>query len=230
MKRYFYVHGKRRIKPRIVKIGFFPGKRFKKYGIIAILLLIVILITVTFADMKIRPIIKNAAGNALKNKMTLAVNDAVGRVLSENTELYSELVTVEKDSNGAVTAITAESAKMNLFKSEISKKVGELLTENSTLSLSVPLGTLLESEVFSGRGSDIKIDAELYGFGITDYKSRFESAGINQTRHSLYITVKTSAYAHAGAVRISETIETDILVSETVIVGAVPNGYFNSAN
>lgn len=230
MRRFYYIHGKRRIKPRLVKIGFFPRKSLKMYGAIALIIVIAAVIIIAVADMKIRPIVKNAAGNALKNKMTLAVNDAVGRVLSENAELYSGLVTIEKDSGGAVTAITAESAKMNLFKSEISKKVGELLGENPRLSLSVPLGTLLESEVFSGRGTNIKIDAELYGFGITDYKSRFESAGINQTRHSLYITVKTSAYAHAGAVRISETIETDILVSETVIVGSVPNGYFYSEN
>lgn len=177
--------------------------------------------------MKIRPIVKNAAGNALKNKMTLTVNDAVSRVLSENSIDYSGLVTIEKDNSGAVTSITANSSKMNLFKSEISKKVSDLLNDNSKLTLHIPLGTLLESEVFSGRGTDVKIDAELFGFAVTDFKSKFESAGINQTHHSLYITVKTSAYAHAGAVRISETVTTDVLVAETVIVGSVPNGYIN---
>lgn len=226
MKRLFYIKRKRRFFPRIVKIGFYSKGRLR--AVAAVLLILALFSSIIIgADMKIRPIVKNAAGNALKNKMTLTVNDAVSRVLSENSIDYSGLVTIEKDNSGAVTSITTNSSKMNLFKSEISKKVSDLLNDNSKLTLHIPLGTLLESEVFSGRGTDVKIDAELFGFAVTDFKSKFESAGINQTHHSLYITVKTSAYAHAGAVRISETVTTDVLVAETVIVGSVPNGYIN---
>lgn len=201
--------------------------KLKLFLIVAAVGAAVLLLT-GIADLKVRPIVKASVGNSLKNKMTLTVNDAVSSVINKNSIGYAELVSVEKDKNGSVTSITSDSVKMNLFKSDISKKVSEYIEKNPTLTVNIPLGTLTGSEVLSGRGYDVKINAELFGFTVTDFKSSFESAGINQTRHSLYITVRASAYAHAGAVRISESIETNILIAETVIVGGVPYGYYSS--
>lgn len=207
--------------------GYGKSRKIKIFLIVAAVGAAFLALT-AIADIKVRPIVKASVGNALKNKMTLTVNDAVSSVLSENSISYTELVSVEKDNAGAVTSITSDSVKMNLFKSDISKKVSEYIEKNPTLTVNIPWGTLTGSEVLSGRGGDVKINAELFGFTVTDFKSSFESAGINQTRHSLYITVRASAYAHAGAVSISESIETDILIAETVIVGGVPYGYFSS--
>lgn len=225
---YFFKPGKRRRKKRAF-LYFSFGKDVKlKLIFTGVTVLIVLTVIAVAVDLKIRPFVNDSVGNALKNKMTLTVNDAVSCVLSENAIDYTELVTVEKDNNGSVTSITSNSVKMNLFKADISKKVSDYLGESHELTVSIPLGTLTGSEVLSGRGADVKINAELFGFTVTDFKSTFESAGINQTRHSLYITIKASAYAHAGAVRVSNSIETDILIAETVIVGAVPQGYFSN--
>lgn len=177
-------------------------------------------------DMRLRPTLKSAVKNAVKNKLSITLSDAVGSAFKESGASYSELVCIERDAGGAVTSITSDSLKINMLKAEITKKVGELLAKSGKLVLKIPLGTLLGSELFNGRGADIKIEADIYGFAVTDFKSAFESAGINQTRHSIYISVKASAYAHAGTVRSTETVETDVLVAETVTVGYVPDTYF----
>ena len=55
-----------------------------------------------------------------------------------------------------------------------------------------------------------------------DFNSSFESAGINQTKHQIYLDVKTSVYSFLPGFRTTTDVETNILVAETVIVGAVP--------
>ena len=56
--------------------------------------------------------------------------------------------------------------------------------------------------------------------------SEFASKGINQTIHkiNLYLTCKVSILTPIET--ISETIETTVLLAETVIIGEVPENYY----
>lgn len=218
---------RRRIRPKIYASFRFWGYR-KKNGLLKVFCAVFcVLFAVAAIDAKLRPTLKSAVGNAVKNKLSITLSDAVGNVLKESGVSYSSLVNVERDLNGSVTSITSDTLKINILKADITKKVGEMLSKNGALTVKIPLGTLLGSELFNGRGTDVKIKVDIYGFAVTDFKSSFESAGINQTRHSIYISVKASAYSHAGTVRCTKTVETDILVAETVTVGSVPNTYFS---
>ena len=61
-----------------------------------------------------------------------------------------------------------------------------------------------------------------------DFTSTFESVGINQTKHSIYLNV----IADISIVMPSRTenfaVPTEILVGESVIVGQVPDAYLQS--
>ncbi len=61
-----------------------------------------------------------------------------------------------------------------------------------------------------------------------DFKSTFESAGVNQTRHQIFLNVGASVYSFLPGVNATTDVNTDVLVAETVIVGEVPEVLVNS--
>ena len=61
----------------------------------------------------------------------------------------------------------------------------------------------------------------------TDLKSEFISKGINQTLHRVYLQVKCSVDILTPYDEISEEITNQILLLENIIIGNIPNTYYN---
>ena len=61
----------------------------------------------------------------------------------------------------------------------------------------------------------------------TDLKSEFSSAGINQTIHRIYLEVTCNVVILTPFDTIEETIVNQVLLAEGVIVGNIPNTYYN---
>ena len=61
----------------------------------------------------------------------------------------------------------------------------------------------------------------------TDLRSEFKEAGINQTLHRIYLEVKCNVNILTPYSTIKETIVNQVLLVEGVIVGNIPNTYYN---
>ncbi len=61
----------------------------------------------------------------------------------------------------------------------------------------------------------------------TDLKSEFKDAGINQTMHRIYLEVKCNVNILTPYDTITETITNQVLLTEGVIIGNIPNTYYN---
>lgn len=61
----------------------------------------------------------------------------------------------------------------------------------------------------------------------TDLKSEFKDAGINQTMHRIYLEVKCNVNILTPYNTITETITNQVLLTEGVIIGNIPNTYYN---
>lgn len=57
--------------------------------------------------------------------------------------------------------------------------------------------------------------------------SEFEDAGINQTRHKIILKVSTNVMTIAPFYSSLQNFENDITIAETVIVGNIPETYYN---
>ena len=60
------------------------------------------------------------------------------------------------------------------------------------------------------------------GFIEARYSSEFESAGINQTRHKIYINVKTKIRIIIPLKSSDIEVSNEIPIAETIIVGKIP--------
>lgn len=190
--------------------------RWKAVLIIALFLGIIILL-----DGQLRPIIKSIATNEARIKSVDTINDAVLNELRENKVSYNDLVTVERNQSGEVLAITTNMVQMNELKATVIHSVQEQLGDGHK-DIGVPLGTLLGNDFLHGRGPKVPLRVTLAGNVNADFKSSFESAGINQTKHQIYLNIHTSVYSFIPGFDTTTEVETNIPVAETIIVGEVP--------
>ena len=163
----------------------------------------------------------------MRASTTIAVNDAVYYTLSDEMR-YEDLVTVEKDSTGNIVAVSANALKINKIARDTASISQSNLKNLSLNGIPVPLGALTGIEAFAGLGPSIKFRIIPVSSVSCDFSSAFESVGINQTKHSIYLNV----IADISIVMPSRTenfaVVTEILVGEFVIVGNIPDTYLQT--
>ncbi len=163
----------------------------------------------------------------MRASTTVAVNDAVYYTLSDELR-YEDLVTVERDKDGRISSVSANALKINKIARDTASISQSNLKSLSLNGIPVPLGALTGIEAFAGLGPQIPFRIIPVSSVSCDFSSEFESVGINQTKHSIYL----HAIADISIVMPSRTehfaVTTEILVGEFVIVGSVPETYLQS--
>ncbi|MBR0351227.1 MAG: sporulation protein YunB [Clostridia bacterium] len=82
-------------------------------------------------------------------------------------------------------------------------------------------------KIFSGQGPGIKITISTVGNVKTDLKSEFTAQGINQTLHRVYLQVECEVSILTPFDTIERSITNQVLIAENVIVGHIPETYYN---
>lgn len=199
---------------------FYRRKNSAVFGIVCVL--IVLLISLLLVDAKLRPAVYELAALEAYSVSSERVNSAVERILSENAPLYSDLVTVNYSNSNTITGITTDIVRMNVFKSQVTNAIDSEFSESPETEIPISLGTASGVVLFSGLGPKVNIDVGFVSSTKTDFKNVFESAGINQTQHSIMLNVETTVILNLAGRRIPQTVETSFCVAQTVIVGSVP--------
>ena len=176
-------------------------------------------------DIRMRPLIQDFGENGAKISAMRALNDAVERCLSEEEFTYEELVRVGKDSEGNIQSMEADVMKVNQLKAAINTAVMDEMEKYETIRVEIPFGNLLGGNYFTGRGPYIPIQVKLSGVVLSDFTSRFESAGVNQTSHQIGLNVTMHVYAALPGMRTGFDVATNFLIAETVLVGQVPQTF-----
>ena len=163
----------------------------------------------------------------MRASTTVAVNDAVYYTLSDEIR-YEDLVTITRDIEGEIVAVAANPLKINKIARDTASISQSNLKNLSLNGIPVPLGALTGIEAFAGLGPSIHFRIIPVSSVSCDFSSTFESVGINQTKHSIYLNV----IADISIVMPSRTenfaVTTEILIGESVLVGRVPDAYLQS--
>ncbi|WP_051515094.1 sporulation protein YunB [Fervidicella metallireducens] len=91
----------------------------------------------------------------------------------------------------------------------------------------IPIGALFKNDLFAFYGPKIKFKMAPAGNVFSSYRSEFSAAGINQTRHIIYLDVKASVQVVIPLARNSVVVNSSIPIAESIIVGKVPDTYAN---
>jgi len=172
-------------------------------------------------ERRVTPQVQALAEIAARQQASQAIAEAVERVLTEEGVTYERLASYEEQ-NG-VKSIQTNAVEINLLRLKINRAVEEAVRRRRG-KLSLPLGALLGSQLFSGTGPSINVRLAMTGDAVSDIRSDISGAGVNQTMHRILMDLRvTLAVILPGGARQTEVALT-ICLAETVIVGNVPNG------
>ena len=144
----------------------------------------------------------------------------------ENVD-YNDLITIIRDTNGNITMVKANVISINRIAAELTLEIQEALEDEKDTNIYIPLGSFLGNEILYNVGSKIPISISSSGAVTTEFKSEFSSAGINQTIHRIYLHTTCRVNIVTPIKTIASEMANEILVAENVIVGPIPDSYYN---
>lgn len=198
----------------------------KKKKIIKIIIIIFIAIfTMKIILDSVLPIFDTLCQDKAKSIATIVSNEQATAVMTEHS--YDELFTIEKDNNGNITMIKANVIPINEIISDVAVKIQNDLDSRGKNNVEIPLGSFSGFKLFAGKGPGIKIEISCVGNVETDLRSEFISKGINQTLHRVYLQVDCEVIILTPFHSISQKISNQVLLIENVIVGHIPDTYYN---
>ncbi len=160
---------------------------------------------------------------------TNSVNVAASSVLNDGIS-YDELFEIEKDKDGKITMIKANSPKINKIAREIANLAQANLDALGTQELGIAAGTFTGIALLTGLGPDITIKIVPIGTANCDFVSYLQPAGINQTLHKIYIDVYADIDIITPLDDPTVQVKAEILVCENLIIGDVPNTFLDMQN
>lgn len=172
---------------------------------------------------RLRPVLLTAAQLQTKNAVTVVLEQAILSELERRDVNYADLVQIERGVDGSITAITTDMTEMNRLRSALMENLLSSVAEIDETDISVPLGSLVDSEILWGRGPTIKVQSFTVGNVEAEFESAFSSAGVNQTMHQIWLRVSVPMATLLPGNQLEVSVDTKLCVAETVIVGKVPS-------
>lgn len=152
--------------------------------------------------------------------ITRVINENVGRSIDTN-----RLVNVHLDNRGRVVLIQPNTMEFNRLATETTMQVQDGLKEITEEKIYIPMGQVLGSPILASLGP--KIVVTIFPVGTVEVKviDKFEQAGINQTRHLVYLSATTNMRIVVPLVSKSVVVTTQVPIAEYIVVGEVPSTY-----
>lgn len=164
--------------------------------------------------------------NYSKIYATKSVNSAVLENLSYKIN-YTDLITIEKNSSGDISLMSANVYKINYISREIEKSTFDKLDTYTKNGYDIPLFAFSGINIFSGYGPKVRFNAVSLGNVKCEFVSDFVGVGINQTIHKIYIEISSTVFINFIGANKENTTTTKVMICESVIVGKVPDTYLS---
>jgi len=223
------IYSRRRIKVPKCIVDFNNGsnkdkKKIKKL-IKIIIILVISIFTAYYLINSINPIFKALCETEAKSLATIVLNERSREIISNYN--YQDISIIVKDNDGNITAVKSDVVIMNKIVSEIVIKVQQDLNDKDTSNVYLNLGNVTGNKFLSGVGPKIRIPVRNVGRIETEFKSEFYHAGINQTLHRVYLDIKCKISILTPFETIEKEVINQIIIAENIIVGDIPNSYYN---
>lgn len=193
-----------------------------------IILLVIAIIGLVFFRIKYNSAICALAKTQVINTTSDLINDAIDQQIENGTIQYDRMVYFEKDLDGRITALKTNMSEVNRLKTDILNLINDEILALSTDDLGIPLGNLFLPEFLSGRGPSIPVQILSIRNSDASFSSNFSEAGINQTLQQMNMHVSVDVTVLVLGQTNSFTVSSQVIVAETIIVGEVPDTYFQT--
>lgn len=202
------------------------SKKEKNTKVFSVIFIIIVAIFTFYTIRKaINPIIDELCIDKAKNIATKISNEEATVVMDKYC--YDDLITIIRDNDGNIKILKTNTKNINQIMSDIPVSMLDKFKQSENANISLYLGSILGTKIFSATGPKINIRIANVGNVDTKLKSEFTSQGINQTLHRIYLELNCEVTILTPYDTIKQKINNQVLIAESVIVGDVPYSYYN---
>lgn len=200
------------------------AKRRKSWGRTAALLLLLLLAALVALEQNLSQTMLDMAFAEAYSMAVETLNRAV-KLVTENEVEYGELMDTHVDAQGHVTMLRADTMRMNELAAQTALKAEEELNSIENQFVNIPLGAALGIKSLSGFGPRMSMQILPVGAVHASFDTEFESAGINQTRHRVFLTLRATVSLIIPTGSQLVEVESTMPIAESIIVGGVPESF-----
>ena len=171
------------------------------------------------------PVFKASCETAALSKGNKIVNDEVYKVMQNYT--YNDLIKIDKDINGKITLIEANSLEINKITSQINSNIQKEFDKIPRITVFINMGTISGISMLQNVEPKFNIELESAGNIKSIIRTEFKSVGINQTHHKIFLKIDARVGILTPFSSFGKDIISEVLLSEAIIVGEVPDTYYN---
>ncbi len=188
--------------------------------------LMMILAAILYADYQL----KNSILQLSKSSVQLKGSEILNRIVNEEVVAqvkYEDIVAIHKDKEGKIVLIQPNTVVLNRVIANTIEAVSYSMRQMNEDSVSVPLGQLSGIRLLAGAGPEMTVRVVPSSEVHVDLQNKFEQAGINQTRHLIYLVIDSKMRIAVPYLSDEVDVISTIPLAETIIVGEVPSSYVN---
>ena len=203
-------------------------RRFERLVRFALVLLLVFALLFLMLRSRYRDVIRELAETQVKNTTSDLTNDAIAKQIADGVIQYDRIVYFEKDLDGRITALKTNMSEVNRLKTDILNIINDEILALDTSDIGIPIGSFFLPEFLSGKGPAIPVHILSIRNSDASFYSDFSQAGINQVLHQLNMLVSVDVSVLVLGQTSSFTVNSEVVVAETVIVGDVPDTFLQT--
>lgn len=203
-------------------------RRIKRFCRFILLLALVFVVAFLMLRSRYRDVIRELAQTQVENTTSDLANDAIAKQIADGIIQYDRIVYFEKDLDGRITALKTNMSEVNRLKTDILNIINDEILALDTSDIGIPLGSFFLPEFLSGKGPSIPVHILTIRNSDASFYSDFSQAGINQVLHQLNMLVSVDVSILVLGQTSSFTINSEVVVAETVIVGDVPDTFLQT--
>ena len=208
------------------KFNNFIFKKKKTIMVTLLLVAIIVFILIGFI-VAVNPVIMDTVEIKAKSLATKAMNTAIENTIGGVLD-YNDIIRISYDNYGNVSLIQANNVGINRLTKNLALNTEDMIEKYGNDLVYVPLGTFTGIPILVGRGPKIKLKMMPIGAVTCKFQSQFESAGINQTIHKIYVNIDSNIGIVLPLSSSKVNVVQQVLICETIVVGQVPEVYLYS--
>ena len=197
-------------------------RRLRRWGI---LLMLLVIGAAVLLRTRINPLTKELAQAKISDAASNVINRAVNQQIQQGDIRYEDMVELQRDNSGAITALTTNMQEMNRLKTQLLELLDDDIYSIEDDEISIPMGNLTGIQLLSGRGPSIPVKIVAVSSSDATFRGEFTDAGINQTTHRIMMEVSLDLIVLLPSGTVTDRVSSQVCVAETVLLGPVPESY-----
>ena len=172
---------------------------------------------------RVFPALSAACISYLNNDINSIMNECILSYF-DSAQMY-EYIKITYSEDGKVSSVSADTNAVNITRAAIAKLMLSKLKSGDISTVKIPVGCLFGNELAYAKGPRFTFKCQSSNSFLSKVDSEFESRGINQTLHSLYLVFSVTITVSFPNKNVAVPVECRYPLSEILIVGDVPEAY-----